>query len=108
LGINVQIVIASSFNFQGRKSNLVLDMCKKLGATDYIFGVQGKNYADAQNFLDHNINLTFQNYVHPVYPQLHGDFEPYMSFIDLLFNVGPKALEVIMRDNINSLSDKFI
>ena len=30
----------------GKKSDLVLDMCKKLKAKKYIFGSQGKNYAN--------------------------------------------------------------
>jgi hypothetical protein len=103
LGIEVPIVTASSFNFQGKKSELVLDMCKNLGANDYIFGAQGKNYADSKSFLDSGIRPHFQEYIHPVYPQLHGEFEPYMSLIDLLFNVGPDSLSVIMSGNIKAL-----
>jgi len=105
LGINVPIVTASSFDFQGSKSNLVLDMCKVLGATDYIFGAQGNDYADIDSFLKSKIHPLFQDYNHPVYPQLHGEFEPYMSVIDLLFNVGQMSMEVIMSGNIKSLKN---
>jgi hypothetical protein len=102
LGIDVPIVTASSFDFQGYKSDLVLDMCKKLGAKHYIFGAQGKNYANVDSFLSAGIIPHFQEYKHPVYSQLHGEFEPYMSFIDLLFNVGPMSLEVLMSGNVSS------
>ena len=37
LGINTPIVIASEYDFQGTKSDLVLDMCKKLKAKRYIY-----------------------------------------------------------------------
>lgn len=102
LGLNRPIVIASEYKFEGKKSNLVLDMCIKLGATQYIFGSQGKSYADTSSFLAANVVPSFQNYSHPTYPQLHGSFLPYMSVIDLLFNVGPESLDVIMtQKNIN-------
>jgi hypothetical protein len=106
LGIDIPIVTASSFDLQGSKSDLVLDMCKNLGASDYIFGVQGKDYADINSFLSCHINPHFQQYTHPVYPQLHGEFEPYMSIIDLLFNVGEKAFDVLMSGNINTITSK--
>jgi len=104
LGINVPIDTASTHDFQGNKSELVLDMCKKLGATSYIFGAQGRNYADVDSFLDCGIKVHFQDYKHPVYPQLHGDFEPYMSVIDLLFNVGPESFDVLMSGNIRTFA----
>jgi len=102
LDINVEIVKASNYNFEGQKSDLVLDMCKKLGADIYIFGSQGEGYADKEAFERAGIKLCFQQYSHPVYPQLWGQFEPYMSVIDLLFNVGvDMAKEIIMQNNIN-------
>jgi hypothetical protein len=104
LGINVPIDTASKHDFQGYKSDLVLDMCKKMGATSYIFGAQGNNYADVDSFSDCGIKVYFQDYKHPVYPQLHGDFEPYMSVIDLLFNVGPESFDVLMSGNIRALA----
>lgn len=101
LGINVPIVTASDYSFQGCKSDLVLDMCKQLESAIYIFGAQGRDYADVASFNRTGINVYFQDYKHPTYPQLHGQFEPYMSVIDLLFNVGPGSLEVLMSANIS-------
>ena len=43
---DIKVVMASDFNLQGQKSDLVLDMCIKLKATKYIFGGEGQNYAD--------------------------------------------------------------
>jgi len=104
LGIDIPIVFASSFEFEGVKSDLVLDMCQKLNASDYIFGAQGKNYANINSFSEFKIITHFQNYIHPIYPQLHGDFLPYMSIIDLLFNVGARSMEVIMFGNISKIN----
>lgn len=104
LDIKVPIVKASDYDFSGYKSDLVLDMCVKLKANHYIFGAQGKNYADGASFEKNNIGVTFQNYVHPVYRQLHGEFEPYMSLIDLLFNEGPASKEILMSGNDKTVS----
>lgn len=101
LGITTPIVIASEHDFQNSKSDLVLDMCLKLGAEKYIFGSQGGNYADVQKFRNSGVESYFQNYKHPIYKQLHGEFIPYMSVIDLIFNEGPNSLNIIMQENAN-------
>lgn len=95
LGIQVPLVNASDYGFEGEKSSLVLDMCKKLGATSYIFGGEGENYADKEAFLAAGIECQFQRYEHPVYAQLHGAFEPRMSVLDLLMMRGPASLDIL-------------
>jgi hypothetical protein len=40
----------------------------------------------------------YQNYRHPVYKQLFGDFIPYLSVIDLLFNHGEESLSILTSD----------
>lgn len=105
LGISVPTVTASHYDFHGQKSDLVLDMCKQLEASTYIFGAQGRDYADVGSFAAAGIDVRFQNYRHPVYPQLHGDFEPYMCVIDLLFNVGPDSMNVLMSGNASAATE---
>jgi hypothetical protein len=98
-GITTKVVRASDYNFQGAKSDLVLDMCKQLGATEYIFGSQGRDYADVPSFEAAGIKVSFQDYKHPEYPQLHGPFVPNMGAIDLLFNVGgAQGRKIIMGE----------
>lgn len=100
MGIATPIVIASEYQFQGAKSDLVLDMCRQLEADIYIFGAQGRNYADVEKFIAHKVRPVFQDYRHPCYRQMHGgEFLPYMSVIDLLFNEGPRSLEILLSGN---------
>jgi hypothetical protein len=79
-------------------------MCVKLGATAYIFGAQGKNYANVDSFAAKGIEVYFQDYKHPVYTQLHETFEPFMSVVDLLFNEGPNSKEILFSGNIRTIA----
>jgi hypothetical protein len=96
--IKTPLVIASDYDFKGTGSALVLDMCKRLGATHYIFGSQGRNYADVAAFNAAGITVEFQDYQHPTYNQLHGPFIPNMSALDLLFNHGPESRKILMGE----------
>ena len=87
----------SAHGYEGKKSDLVLDICKKHGATRFIFGAKGRDYAKVEDFEREGIEVEFQDYQYPVYPQLHGAFLPNLSVIDLLFNMGPKSLEILVN-----------
>lgn len=97
LSISVQCIRASDWNFTGTKSALVLDMCKQLGASTYIFGANGRDYADVKAFEEAGIKVIFQDYQHPTYSQFGGPFQSHLSVIDLLFHHGPKATEILWR-----------
>ncbi len=101
LGIDVPIESGKSFNFSGQRSELVLDMCRKLGASMFIFGAQGRDYADVSAFNAANIKVVFQEYIHPNYPQQHPGFVSHLSIVDLMFNCGPDSLEILMRGNLS-------
>ena len=95
LKIEVKLIKLSELNIQGKKSELILNLCSKLKAKKFIFGEQGINYADIDSFKEKKIETIFQNYKHPSYRQLHGKFVPYLSIIDLLFNCGNRSMEII-------------
>lgn len=95
LNIQTQLIDARDFSWRGEKSELVLNMCLDLGATQYIFGEQGLSYADVNEFRKKEVVPYFQQYRHPVYPQLWGDFVSHLSIVDLLFNVGTDAVDVL-------------
>jgi len=98
--IPTKVVKASDYNFSGKKSDLVLDMSIKLGADIYIFGSQGRDYADVASFCSSGIFPYFQDYNHPIYWQMR-EFFPNMSFVDLLFNHGESSMDILMSGNIS-------
>jgi len=94
LGIEKRIVLASELNASGSKSELLANICKMLHAEVYLAGGSGKDYL-VPNYFD-NIRVDYQNFRHPVYTQhRRATFEPYMSVIDALFNVGNDIVRII-------------
>lgn len=84
--IETRIFRSSEMNPSGAKSDLVLSLCKTLDASTYLSGSQGKNYLRESDFSNAGISITYQEFQHPVYHQLHGPFLPAMSIVDYWLN----------------------
>jgi hypothetical protein len=89
------IVRSSTLSLKEDKIDRLINICNLYGAETFYEGASGKNYIDEKRFSDHGIKLEYQNYRHPVYRQLYGDFVPYLSVVDLLFNHGHESLGIL-------------
>lgn len=83
---DTKIIRQQDLELEGVKSDLVLSMCEKFKANNYLSGKMGEDYLDMQSFDDAGIKVEFQNYHCKEYPQLHGDFLPAMGIVDLWMN----------------------
>ncbi len=72
-------------------SERVLEFCLRAGATEYLSGLGAIDYIDYDLFERAGVAIHFMDYELAPYPQLHGSFTPFVSAIDLLFNVGRDA-----------------
>ncbi|MFQ6083739.1 MAG: WbqC family protein [Candidatus Aminicenantia bacterium] len=98
LGIfNKKFIRASKYKLKEGSTARLIDICKQVGGDVYLSGKDGAKYLDLAKFEKEDIKVIFQDYKHPLYPQLYGTFEPYMSVIDLLFNCGPESLSILKR-----------
>ena len=97
LDIKTPIVYSRKLDIKSKKSDLVLDICLSQKATQYLSGINGKDYLDIQSFSDNNIKVAFQEYNHPVYYQGQRDFNPYLSILDLLFYHGEESLKILRK-----------
>lgn len=86
LGVTTPIRRASEMSPGGAKSDLVLDLCRKAGATTYLSGALGRDYLDLASFAAAGIAVEFQDYKHPAYAQAYPGFTPNLAVIDLLMN----------------------
>lgn len=97
LGIRTQVLFSSELEPSARKSELVLQLCRRVGATSYFSGSLGRNYLDEAAFQHAGIAVSYQDFHHPVYSQVYAGFEPFMSAVDLLFNNGPDSLHALIQ-----------
>jgi len=96
-GISTEIYVSSELNCSGARSELLINICKKIESRQYLSPYGASNYLleDAEKYMDNNIDVYIQNYSHPVYEQVYTPFISHASAIDLLFNYGPDSMDVV-------------
>jgi hypothetical protein len=98
-GIDVQIVYASAYPEVTTMSNQrIVDLVKKVGGTKYLSGVGARAYYDPAPFEAGGVEVQWQEFIHPTYPQMYGEFIPFLSSIDLFFNCGIVESRKILRN----------
>ena len=95
--ISIPRILSSALQPAGHKNELLVDILCKVGATRYLSGIGARDYFDPAHFSEAGIEVVWQDFKHPVYPQLHGEFAPNLSSIDLLFNCGVERSREILR-----------
>lgn len=90
LGIETRRVrLSETLDSFGEKSDLIVDVCKAVGADVYLSGAGGgREYNDERLLNENGIELRYDDYTYPEHPQLWDGFEPNLSVLDLLFNCG--------------------
>ena len=58
----------------GHKSELIRNLCRALGADEYLAGPSGRDYLDLADFAAHGIAVRFFTFDHPTYDQGAGAF----------------------------------
>jgi hypothetical protein len=98
LSITTPVVLASSLELSGEKTDRILDLCRKVGARSYLSGTGGStDYLDVDGLGRAGVAVAWQSFEHPVYPQRYAElgFVPNLCFLDLLFNCGPDSHRVL-------------
>ena len=95
--IEIEIMNSSSLVTTTTKSERLVEILTQVNASHYLSGVGAKDYHINKPFDDANIKVIWQEFNPPMYPQLHGEFIPYLSSIDLLFNCGIEESRKILR-----------
>ncbi len=106
LDIATEVILSSSLSAGGHKTERIVGICESLGADAYISTNGAQPYLEVEMLSENGIQLAWQDYQHPVYPQMHKGFEPNMAFVDLLFNRGPDATEVLLSTSKCPFSEK--
>ena len=89
-------VNSSTLKKSSNRSQRLLDICKHLDASCYISGISGKDYLDEKIFHNSGIKIIYENFQHPVYKQIYGNFIENLSILDLLFNEGENSQKILI------------
>jgi len=95
LRIDTKVILLSELGIHARGDQLLIEICRKLGAPRFLAQSAAGKYLDADRFKAAGIRLTDFKPPSLVYPQLWGDFIPNLSALDLVFNFGPKAHDIL-------------
>lgn len=95
LKINTPRFRSSELGIGGDRNDRLLNLCRHFGATRYLSGDAARDYLNVSGFAAAGIEVVWHNYQHPEYPQLHGEFLPCLSVLDLMLNTGPDARNIL-------------
>lgn len=85
----------------GAGSSRVLEIVLRLGGNTYVTGHGARNYLDHEAFERVGVDVQYMNYSCSQYQQLHGQFTPYVSALDLVANCGVEGRNLIQPTTIN-------
>lgn len=92
LGINTRMTPATDYGVSGDKTERLVQLCLKAGASVYVSGPAARCYLDETAFHHHGMTVEWFDYSgYPEYSQLWGTFVHNVTVLDLLFNTGPEA-----------------
>lgn len=95
IDLKTDVIKASNISCSGESSELLISICKSLGANVYLSGSGGRGYQDDVLFHNNGIEIIYTDYKHRMYRQLFGNFVDGLSIIDLLFNEGEDSIKII-------------
>ncbi len=97
LGIKTHVVRSSELAVDGKRTQLLAEICSLLGATTYISPLGSADYLlqELPVLTGRGVNVVFQHYEHPLYRQLFPPFQSHASVLDLLFNEGENSLPIV-------------
>ncbi|MBI1839365.1 MAG: WbqC family protein [Verrucomicrobia bacterium] len=66
----------------------------------YITGHGARNYLDHELFERQGVQVEYMNYLKRPYPQLHGEFTPFVSVLDLIAHCGKSGVSMFSSGTI--------
>lgn len=96
IGAKRKTAIASEMAVEGRSWQRVLDMVKHFGGTRYVTGHGALSYLDHEAFQVSGVAVDYMDYSRTPWPQNGETFTPYVSILDLIAHMGPRAAQCLV------------
>jgi len=95
-----QFMRSSQMGIGGANDERVLEHCLSVGANLYITGHGARNYLNHELFDKSGVRVEYMKYRMVPYKQLHGEFTPFVTALDLVANYGKDGEKLICSDSI--------
>lgn len=97
LGMSCVTIRSGDLDTGGARGDKVARLCGVLDVDVYLSPAGAARYLieDASSFDERGIQVRLHQYEHPVYLQQFDPFLSHASIIDLLFNEGPRSMEIL-------------
>jgi len=104
VGLDIsKLVIGSTVEVEGAATDLLINITRAVGGTAYLAGGGAGGYQEDEKFAAAGIELIYQNFVHPTYPQCNtAEFISGLSIIDALMNVGFDGVKSILAGDTST------
>lgn len=96
LELPARVLDSRDYPIKGNKTDMLISMCQAANTDRYLSNEGSRDYVEEPTMADAGIQHCWQIFEHPVYEQGHAFIEN-LSVIDLLFNVGPAAGEIVKQ-----------
>lgn len=94
-GGNKRFMSSSSLSIDGQATDRLVSICQQLDANIYLTGHGAKHYLVHEQFKQCGMEVNYIDYALSPYPQQHGAFTPYVTALDAIANLGPKAVMLL-------------
>lgn len=93
LGLDVRMERISDLGIDGRNNEMLSDATAAVGGGLYVAGRGARSYMEGHEsvYASRGVEIAYQRFEHPVYPQKLEPFEPGCSIIDAMFQLGQET-----------------
>lgn len=95
-----EFVCSSALNITGKSTERVFKVVQHFEGNRYVTGHGARHYFDHELLERNGIRTEYIDYRKKPYPQLHGPFNPFVSVLDLIANVGREGIVYISSPSV--------
>ncbi len=106
LDVDTEILYDKDYDFVGKKTDMLVDMCIQTNCDTYLSNLGSSAYVDISCFTDKGLNHQYINYIGEKYKQAYSGFEEGLTILDMLMNCGTdKTKEILLNDSNYQFSE---
>ena len=96
--IKIELLFSSQIQVEGFGTARLVNLTQRIEADRYLTGIGSRDYLDESLFVREGIEVVWQKYDCPVYPQLYGRFVSGLSCLDFAMNCGNNFKELLGKN----------